>query len=528
MSQRIIGLDMGTHSIKATVLRSGWRGFELTGFFQRTIDRDESLTEKERMALTLEKLFSEKRMKGDTVVVSVPGLSVSTRIITLPFTDRRKIARVIPFEVEGYIPLTVEDVVISYHILRQEEGKTKLLAVTVRKDLLRETLETLGKVKVVPRIVDVDFMALFNLSQLLVEGGEGCYAIVDIGEAKTTVCIVDGQSLGLGRSIPLAGRSISQAIEREFGLSPEDSERFKETEAFLPLLEQGNLSGQQRKISRTVESAVGPMVQEIARTFYAFEAEAQKRVDRVYLSGGTAQLTNLSAYVSEKMDISVELLPSIPSGGVRVGPQDRLFMPHAYGLGVRGVANGRYSQVNFLKDEFAYRTEIKGMKGKLVYIGVFLGIILLLFIFDGVNRYVAKQQRYSELKGEIRQVFKQTFPEVKRITGERQQMKSRILELQRESQTIISLGGSPASALDLLRELSGRIPPGVEVDMQTFSFDAERVRLSGRTDSFESVDRILKALQEFELFKDVSLSNAKVEATDNKVDFKLSISLRSS
>jgi len=51
--------------------------------------------------------------------------------------------------------------------------------------------------------------------------------------------------------------------------------------------------------------------------------------------------------------------------------------------------------------------------------------------------------------------------------------------------------------------------------------------VSGRTDSFESVDRILKALDGYELFEKVSLSNAKVDAKDNKVDFKLSISLRS-
>ncbi|NIS71254.1 MAG: hypothetical protein GTO12_20635 [Proteobacteria bacterium] len=64
------------------------------------------------------------------------------------------------------------------------------------------------------------------------------------------------------------------------------------------------------------------------------------------------------------------------------------------------------------------------------------------------------------------------------------------------------------------------------MDVDGFFFDAERVRLSGRTDSFESVDRILKALQDFDLFESVSLSNARVDARDNKVDFRLSISLR--
>jgi type II secretory pathway component PulL len=203
-------------------------------------------------------------------------------------------------------------------------------------------------------------------------------------------------------------------------------------------------------------------------------------------------------------------------------------MSHACGLSMRAVANGRCSQLNFLRDEFAYRTEIKGIKSKMVYVGIFLCIILGLFAFDGVSRYMAKRWQYAELKSEIRKVFKETFPEVKQIRGERHQMESRIRELQGESEALISLGGSPVTALDLIREITERAPVGVEVDIQTFSFDAERLRLSGRTDSFESVDRVLKALQGFDLFENVALSNAKVDVKDNKVDFKLSISLRSS
>ncbi len=526
MNRQIIGLDIGTHSIKATVLRSGWRGFEVAGFFQKKIDRDESIPEADRMARCVESLFSQNRLQADMVVTSMPGLGVSIRTITLPFTDRRKIARVIPYEVEGHIPYAVEDVVISYHVIGPEEGGTRVLAVAVPKEILREKLETLARAGVVPRLVDVDFMALFSLSQGGLTGVEGCYAIVDIGETKTSVCIVDGQSLGFGRSIPIAGRAISQAIEKEFGLSFEESEQFKEVEAFLPLKEESSLSGEERRISQTVESAVAPLTQEIGRTFYAFEAEAQKKVENIYLCGGTTQLTNLSAYLSEKLELPVAPVPLVVSGDARLDAEDRNLMPHAFGLSVRAVADGRYSQVNFLKDEFAYRTEIRGIRGKLIYMAIALGVILALFVFDGIGRYRAKKQSYVALRDEVRGVFKDTFPEVKLNGGERQQMRNRILELQRESQALISLGASPVTAIDLIREVTERIPPGIEVDLDGFFFDAEKVRLSGRTDSFESVDRILKALEEFPLFETVSLSNARVNAKDNKVDFRLSISLR--
>ncbi len=526
MSRQVIGLDTGTHSIKATVLRAGWKGFEVSGFFRKRIEQDESVPEGDRIVRSIQSLFSENRLRADMVVVSMPGMGVSVRDITLPFTDRKKIARVVPYEVEGYIPYAVEDVVISYHILGQEEGKTRLLAVAVRKDMLREKLEILARAGVVPRFVDVDFMALFSLSQGGLTGSEGCYGIVDIGDTMTSVCIVDGKSLGYVRSIPIAGRTISQAIEREFGLSPEDAEKFKEAEAFLPLKEQGSLNGEDKRIARTVTAAVGSLTQEIGRTFYAFEAVSQKKVDKVYLCGGTTRLNNFSAYLSEKLELEIAPVPLDVSGDVPLRAEDRTLMPHAYGLSMRALADGQYSQVNFLKGEFVYKTEIRGIRRKMIYVGIALCVIFALFIFDGIGRYRAKNQRYMALKGEVQRVFKETFPEVKQIVGERQQMKTKILELQRESQALMSLGASPVTAIDLIREVTERIPSGVELDVDGFFFDAERVRLSGRTDSFESVDRILKALQDFDLFESVSLSNARVDARDNKVDFRLSISLR--
>jgi general secretion pathway protein L len=527
MSQQIIGLDMGAHSVKATVLRSRFRGFELAGFYQRPVVGDESMSEQDRIARTVEQLLAENRLKADGFVVSMPGLAVSVRMMTLPFTDRKKIARVIPFEMEGYIPFGLEDVVISHHIVGQEGGGTTVLAAALRKDLLREHLEALAKVGVVPRVVDIDFMALFSLCQDGLKEAAGCYAVVDIGDTKTSVCIMTNGTLGFGRSIPIAGRAITEAIEKEFEFSRDESERIKEMEGFLPLGAHTNLVGERKRIARTVESAVSPLVQEITRTFCSFEAQSQRRVERILVCGGTAQLSNLPEYLSEKMALPVDHLTLEPPGGTALGRHDSIIIPHAYGLGIRGVLDGRCSQINLLRDEFAYRTEIKGLRTKMIYIGVALGLIAAVFVFDGVNRYTAKKNEYAALKKEVSTVFRETFPRVKQVGAARQQMQSKLRELQKESLALIALGGSPVTALDMIREVTERAPPGVELDIDTFSFDAEKVRVSGRTDSFESVDRILKVLKGYELFEEVSLSNAKVDVKDNKVDFRLSMSLRS-
>ncbi|MCK5553953.1 MAG: pilus assembly protein PilM, partial [Deltaproteobacteria bacterium] len=160
MPQKIIGLDVGSHSIKAIQLRRTFRGFELVGFREKKIPREGETAPSDAVAQSLAELFSEGRLSGDTVITSIPGHQVSARIIKLPFSDRKKLDQVISFEVEGYTPFNIEEMVVSYHVVNVEEGEAQVLALLVKKDVLRDHLEVLGRADISPKIVDVDVLAL--------------------------------------------------------------------------------------------------------------------------------------------------------------------------------------------------------------------------------------------------------------------------------------------------------------------------------------------------------------------------------
>jgi Tfp pilus assembly PilM family ATPase len=81
MPQRIIGLDIGSHSIKAVQLRRTFRGFELVGFHEKEIPRDGETVSSDAVAQTIAELFGEGRLSGDMVITSIPGHQVSTLII---------------------------------------------------------------------------------------------------------------------------------------------------------------------------------------------------------------------------------------------------------------------------------------------------------------------------------------------------------------------------------------------------------------------------------------------------------------
>lgn len=525
MPQKIIGLDIGSHSIKAVQLRRTFRGFELVGFHEEKIPREGEAAPSDAVVQALGELFGQKRIAGDMVITSLPGHLASARLIKLPFSDRKKMDQVIPFEVEGYTPFNIEEMVVSYHVVRVEEEGAQILALLVRKDVLRDHLEALERANISPKIVDLDVLALYSISTLMFQGIEGPFSLADVGASKTSICIVDGGHVSMIRSLPMGGEAITRAIQREFGLSHEEAEHGKALHGII--LEVGGGSEEERRFSRCIESSISPLVREMKQTFHSYQADHHDAIRRVYLCGGTSALRNLVPYLSRELGVEAEHLNVLdaPFNKLPRGPAPAGLIPVGLGLGLRGVGNEGFSQANFRRDEFAFRREIKEIKGTFLAAGILMLAVLLLVSLNLYLKLDMKQRHYEELKAEIRRVFTSTFPEIRNIVNEVQQMRSKIQEVKTGSLSIAETGDGGMSVLDLMREITLRIPEGVSVDVKDLAINKGRVAITGETDSFESVDKIRAGLQKFPGFKRVGLTHAKVGAKGDKVEFKFSISM---
>lgn len=525
MPQKIIGLDIGSHSIKAVQLRRTFRGFELIGFHEREIPREEGIAPSDAVAQALAELFGEGRIGGDTVITSLPGHQISARIIKLPFADRKKMDKVIPFEVEGYTPFNIEEMVVSYHVVKDEEGGAQVLALLVKKDVLRDHLETLERAKISPKIVDVDVLSLYSVASLILRGIEGAFSLADIGASKTSICIVNSGHLCMIRSLPIGGEVITGAIQREFELSHDEAEQGKILHGII--LEDQGKSEEERRFSKCIESAVSPLVREMKQTFHSFEADHHERVSRIFLCGGTSSLRNLIPYLSRELKVEAKPLNVLeaPFNKLTVKPVSVGLIPHGLGLGLRGVGHGSFSQANFRRDEFAFRSEVKEIKGKIICAGICLLTLLLLVSFDFYLKLDMKQRHYEDLNSQIRRVFTSTLPEIKHIVNEVQQMRVKVEELKREPLLFSEAGVAGMSVLDLMREITLQIPEDVSVDIRDLAINKGRVAITGETNSFESVDKIKAGLQTFTGFERVALTHAKVGTKGDKVEFKFSISM---
>jgi type II secretion system protein L len=184
-----------------------------------------------------------------------------------------------------------------------------------------------------------------------------------------------------------------------------------------------------------------------------------------------------------------------------------------------GLALGE--QVNFRKGDFAYRRADEG-KRKQRRALIIAGIIAAVFaaINLGVKFYLV-EAGYGKLDREIKEIYRQTFPEAKSVADPVRQFRAKLVDAQKKFGVL----ASGSSALDVMKAVTEGIPKEVRVSFQEFILEGDRLKLSGDAASFESIDKMKAELQKAPPFAEVAVQDTRM-GVDNKVKFRFEIKLK--
>ena len=203
MAQTVIGLDIGTWSIKAAVLESTLRGFSLVEVAEHHLPRgvDGNLLNEDRTS-SLQALLRDVR-PPEVVATAVAGRHAMTRELSLPFSDDKKIATVLGFELEELLPLDIDELVYDYEPLEQGPDGANLLCAAVDKGWFSDFLAELQAADIDPKVVTLDAMAYAHLLASLGDEEEvqGCVALVDVGHETTSVTVIQDGKVRTARTI---------------------------------------------------------------------------------------------------------------------------------------------------------------------------------------------------------------------------------------------------------------------------------------------------------------------------------------
>lgn len=299
-----LGLDIGTTSIKLVKLKFSKDTVELSSFNLEPIQLD--------LETVLKNIIKSQDTKR--VNLSVSGPSAIIRYVNFPRMNSEELKQALKFEVQKYIPFSVDEVNIDSFILKEDlpDNKMLVLLAAVKKEFLEQRLKIIESAGLKASIVDIDSLALVNAfnfnyakdSDIL---KNKTIALLNIGAAVSNLNILEDGIPRLSRDIQIAGNNFTQKLMDIFGLD------FKSAEELKINPDKERL----QKASQTIEAVLTNLGSEVRTSFDYYESQSASNVIKIFLSGGSTLFSGLKDTLANLLSIEVESWD--PIGKINIG-----------------------------------------------------------------------------------------------------------------------------------------------------------------------------------------------------------------
>jgi general secretion pathway protein L len=495
MPERIIGLDINADAVSAVQLTSRVKGYEVTACGRVAIEEAGGLE------AGLKALAEQMASGADTWVTTLPGEQVSYRNLRMPFKDNKKIKQTLAYELETIVPFPVEDLIVDFTMIEEAE-QSEILAAAVSRARISEYLSRLAANGIDPEVLDISGVP--TVSWLLRQHDspdDGLF--LAMGRTHCTMILYVKRRIALIRTFSFDGRVLTATDSG--GTTSDDGS-----------VETGT----------QIESSLRAFCAEVSNTLHAFSCRMPSAVpERIFLTGSGTMHPDVETRLSEFFALPVERLdlakdPRIEMSETVTAGWNPALMDNALAVAMRDGKQGL--GFNFRRDEFETKKQYLRHKGEIWKAAVFL-IIILCFLGAnlGVDYYSLKKQS-AQLDQRIEEVFRQTFPDVKRIVDPVQQMRVKIEQVKKSALSLPG-GASQGTVLDLLKDISQRVPESADVDVARVVVDPDAVLIKGQTDTFNTVDAVKKALEPSTYFDAVTISSANLDRSSNRVEFEMKL-----
>jgi len=204
------GVEISDSCLRIVSLKKRGRFFKLVSFGKfkippRIVENGEIKLQK-KLAKVIEKSLIEvngEKLKAKDIVFSLPEEKVFLKVIKMPKMTVEELREATVFEVENYIPISVEDVYLDFTILDQGVLDQKILIAASPKKVVKNYLSLFEKCGLRPQAFETESTALCRA--LIKENKiEKPLLIVDLKDSKTNFIIFSKRSAIFSSSIPLS------------------------------------------------------------------------------------------------------------------------------------------------------------------------------------------------------------------------------------------------------------------------------------------------------------------------------------
>ena len=299
------GLEVSEHSLKYLHFTGG-KALRLGAFGNKDLPpgiiTHGEIQDVSALAEALRELRNELRVPR--VHVSLPEQKGYIFRMTVPRNAELSMREAIEFRLEEYVPLPPSDVVFDWEVLPEGEGAAEVAVNVTAFPLaaVEEYYEALSAAGFMPLSFEIESQAAARA--VLPAGSLAPAMIVDFGETRTAIAVVQGGIVRFTTSLELAGGALTASLTKKLNVTREEAERLKNEEGIV---------GSGNKTAEAMMGTIAALRDEIQRHFVYWHTHTEaaglphRPIETIVLCGGNANVRGLPAFLSQTMRARVEL-----------------------------------------------------------------------------------------------------------------------------------------------------------------------------------------------------------------------------
>lgn len=345
-SKKVLGLDIGTSTIKLAELEVSRRGATLHRFALSPTPAGAiaggEITSPALVSDVVKNLATELKSSRKNVSAGLWGTSVIVKRITIPQMEEKLVAGQIRWEAEQYIPFDINEVNIDFEVLQNYHSNPDsmdVLLVAARQEATYLYQDIVHGAGLQCSILDLGGFALANCFQKNWESKGQTIGLLNIGAGITNFVVVENGEIVFCRDIPVGGLTYTSEIQKGMGISLEEAEAMKISAA----------TGQAapEEVNQIIYATHDVVVEEIQGSIDFFlNTTPGVPVQQFFITGGGSRTPGLLQAISKQAKVPIE--PLDPLKQIKVNEKNlnsgfiaeiRDFASIAIGLGLRAVGD---------------------------------------------------------------------------------------------------------------------------------------------------------------------------------------------
>lgn len=475
----ILGLDIGDDMVRGAFLRTQLRKSELIRYEQSPISVPRGAEGRaDAVRAAVQGILATNPRPPDQVICDLDGQKASLRVVELPAGAAKRVAEVLPFELESLLPFPASEAVVDHQLIGPVDGQLRFLTAAVPRDHVIEHLDDLRAAGLEPRELAVGAAAFDGLIQLLPElQTPGPHLIVDIGQNKTDVCVLANGRCELARTVT------------------------------------GGI-GDLRTRRSHAETA-------LKRTLASYRAGGGAAPEKVLMTGAiTQQGEGAASWLAGVLDLEVERisLPALPGADDAVRP---LF---ARAAALAGRVAGKAKRIDLRQGDLAAPAAMGNLRQHGRLLAVCVVSIVLSFGFSIYARYSSLDTEQEALHAELQSVTEELFGDA---TSSPTQARELLEGGRSDSDPLPRF-----DAWDILDSVSGAIPSEITHDTRRLSIEIDdeahdgRFEIQGTVASIAERDTIAEQLEAHECFRQIKRGPTSPGPRNEGLNYRLEVDVR--